>query len=125
MRATLTILVLTGLCALPALADDAALVSPPRRTVYLDGPADLARLHQVNPAHYARAQHILAAANRLCRPGAGQLLGAEGTRDLTCAAGLLLTSNPPKREIGFTLDDTHYIAIVTITDDPPRLIPAH
>jgi hypothetical protein len=63
---------LTGACAPPVLADE-ALTSPPRRTVYLDGPSDLARLRQANPAHYARAERILAEANQLCRPGPGEL----------------------------------------------------
>jgi hypothetical protein len=37
---------------------------------------------------------------------------------------LLLTSNPPKRALTFTLDNTRYVAIVTITADRPRLMPA-
>jgi hypothetical protein len=123
MRTTLVILALTGLCATSALADETTLASPPSRTVYLDGPADLARLREVNPGHYARAERILAAANQLCRPGPGRLLGTLGARELECAAELL-TSNPPKRRLTFTLDDTRYIALATITDDPPRLIPA-
>ena len=126
MRTTLTVLTLTAICATtPALTDEAAVPAPPSRTVYLDGPADLARLRRANPGHYARAERILAAANRLCRPGPGRLLEGLGARDLTCAADLLLTSNPPKRQLEFTLDDTRYIALATITDDPPRLSPAH
>jgi hypothetical protein len=41
-------------------------------------------------------------------------------RDLSCAM-LLLASNPPKREFFFTLDHTHYVAIVTITAERPWL----
>jgi hypothetical protein len=37
---------------------------------------------------------------------------------------LLRTSNPAKREITFRLDDTKYIALVAMTDDPPRLVAA-
>ena len=72
MRATLTlgILVMTGACA---IADEAPLTTPPSRTVYLNGPSDLARLRQVNPSHYARAERVLAAAYHLCRPGPGEL----------------------------------------------------
>jgi hypothetical protein len=33
---------------------------------------------------------------------------------------LLLTSNPPKRALSFMLDGTRYVAIVTITADPPH-----
>ncbi len=120
MRSILLILALTGACASVALADE-GFTSPASRTVYLDGPSDLARLQKANPAHYARAEKILAQANQLCRPGAGQLHAVVGARDLKCAASFLRTSNPAKLQITFTLDDTHYVALVAITDDPPRL----
>ena len=125
MRATLLILALAGAgaCA-AALADDVQLTSTGGKTVYLDRPSDLARLRKVNPAHYARAERVLAAANRLCRPGPGQLQEVTGAQDLTCAGSLLSTSNPPKWQITFRLDDTRYVALVVITDDPPRLTPA-
>jgi hypothetical protein len=35
-----------------------------------------------------------------------------------------MTSFPPKRLVSFTLDDTHYRTIVTITDAGARLMPA-
>ena len=121
MRPILLILALAGGCA-AVLADD--LTTPSRQTVYLEGPSDLARLREVNPAHYASAERVLAAANRLCRPGPGQLREVVGAQDLKCADSLLRTSNPPKWEITFRLDDTRYVALVVITDDPPRLTPA-
>ncbi len=113
-----------GLGAISALAMQVATAFP-GNTVYLSGPADLARLRATNPAHYARAEKIMAAANELCRPGAGAVSHARfQARDVSCADMLLRTSNPPKRQINFTLDDTHYIALVVITDDPARLVPA-
>lgn len=123
MRLTFLILVLTFGCA-AVLADDATLTTPASRTVYLDGPADLARLRQSNPPHYARAERVLAAANHLCRPGPGQLQEVAGVQDVKCAGFLLRTSNPPKWQITFRLDDTRYVALVVVTDDPPRLTPA-
>jgi hypothetical protein len=94
------------------------------RTVYLDS-RGLEELRSSNPDHYARAQRILAAANHLCRPHLPEVYLAQfGARDFSCAPMLLLTSLPPKREIGFRLDHTRYIARVVVTDDPPRLVPA-
>ena len=94
------------------------------RTVYLDA-RGLEELRSTNPDHYARAQRILAAANHLCRPRVPEVYRAEfGVHDLSCAPMLLLTSLPPKWEIGFRLDHTRYIARVVVTDDPPRLLPA-
>ena len=92
--------------------------------VYLDGPSALARLEASNPEHYARAERILASANHLCRAGAAEMqyAGAD-EHSFTCGA-FLKTSNPPKRQISFRLDDTRYVALVTITDDAPKLVPA-
>jgi hypothetical protein len=116
MRATLLLLALGVGGATPALADDP--------TVYLEGPSDLARLRQANPGHYARAERILAEANQLCRPGLGRLEAVAGASELRCESALLRTSNPPKMEVHFRLDAVRYVALVTITDDPPHLTPA-
>ena len=94
-------------------------------TVYLDA-RGLEQLRETNPNHYARARRILAAANYLCRPRAPDLyLARFGAQDLSCAPMLLQTSNPPQWRIGFRLDRTRYVASVFLTDDPPRLLPAH
>jgi hypothetical protein len=98
----------------------------PDKVVYLDGAADLSELRATNPDHYARAQRVLGAAGELCRPKPGDVSFARlNARNVSCTRMLLKTSNPPKRVISFTLDDTRYIALVVVTDDPPRLVPAH
>jgi len=85
----------------------------------------LAELRAANPVHYARAQKILAAANQLCRPTTGKVEYAKfDAKNISCIRSLIKTSNPPKRELSFRLDDTRYIALVTLTDDPPRLVAA-
>jgi hypothetical protein len=92
--------------------------------VYLDDAA-LAALRTANPGHYARAQKILSAANQLCRPTAGEVEYAKfDAKNIACARSLIKTSNPPKRQISFRLDSTEYIALVTLTDDPARLVAA-
>jgi hypothetical protein len=93
--------------------------------VHLDGAASLAKLRATNPGHYVRARKILAAANQLCRPTTGELENANfDAKNISCIRSLVKTSNPPKREISFRLDDTQYVALVTLTDDPPRLVAA-
>jgi hypothetical protein len=94
------------------------------RIVYLDGPASLARLKETDPAHYPRVQQILAAADVLCAPGPATVHDAGRPSGARCEAMLLRTSYPPKRQISFTLDDTHYVALVVLTQDIPQLIPA-
>jgi hypothetical protein len=125
MRVTVVALALSLASAVPALADDVTVQPAPRHHIYLWGPGDLGRLRATNPNHYARAEKILAAADRLCRPGAGRLQFTEaGGKDVSCYGMLLRTSNPPKLEVDFTLDDTRYSALIAVTDDPPRPIPA-
>jgi hypothetical protein len=91
--------------------------------VHLNGPADLAQLRQSNPAHYARAVKIIDSANELCKPHAAEVERTKA-KNVSCSEMLLRTSNPAKREIEFRLDDTTYIALVAMTDDPPRLVAA-
>jgi len=91
--------------------------------VYLNGPDDLAQLRQSNPSHYQQAVRIMGAANELCRPHAGEFELTK-SKDVSCSQVLLRTSNPAKREITFRLDSTKYIALVAVTDDPPRLVAA-
>jgi len=97
----------------------AVVFKPP---VHLNSASDLAQLRKTNPDHYARAVRLMNNANRLCKPGAPKLQNADG-RNISCAM-LLLTSNPPKRELSFTLDNTPYVAIVRVTADRPYLMDA-
>lgn len=94
--------------------------------VRLDSEADLEQLRKTNPAHYAQAMRIMAAANQLCRAQAPETVMVKfHAHNISCANMLLRTSNPPKRQINFQLDKTFYTALVTVTDDPPRLVQAH
>ena len=91
--------------------------------VHLNGPEDLAQLRATNFRHYQQALKIMGAANELCRPHAGKIDHPDA-KDVSCTQMLLRTSNPAKRDLRFRLDNTTYIALVTLTDDPPRLVAA-
>ncbi len=124
MRSALCSVVLCLLGTVPAWGE-AVPAQPLKPPIYLSGAADLDRLRAANPDHYARAERILAAADRLCRPGRGEIQFAVfNVRDLQCSRMLLKTSNPPKFQLSFRLDETRYIATVTVTDSPPRLVHA-
>jgi hypothetical protein len=113
-----------GVALLIATLGSAA-AKEPRRVVYLSGPSALAELQKSNPAHYARAQRILAAAPGICAAGPAEVHFARfGASDLSCASMILMTSYPPKQELAFTLDDTRYIAHVVVGDWAPRFYPA-
>jgi hypothetical protein len=114
-----------GVCGMVAVVGASAWAATPGGdgVVRLDGPAALAELRAKNPTHYALATRIMAEANHLCKSVAGQLQHTQPD-DASCTGVLLSTSNPPKRQITFRLDQTVYIATVTVTDDPPRLVAA-
>jgi hypothetical protein len=116
---TLAVLVCSAsVCWADEPADTVAFQPP----IHLDSAADLEQLRKTNPDHYARAVRLMNRAAQLCEPGAPQLQNIDG-RDISCAMSLL-TSNPPKRALSFTLDHTRYLTIVTITTDRPRLMRA-
>ena len=88
-----------------------------KRTVYLDHVV-LEELKKSKPEHYARAQSVMAAASELCAPNAARMWQALSVSNGDCSSMALKTSYPPKRQIGFQIDDTWYIALVTVTDAP-------
>ena len=94
-----------------------------KRTVYLDHVV-LEELKQSNPDHYARIQKVMAAASEICAPNAARQWAVANVQSADCSSMLLKTSFPPKREIGFQIDDTWYVALVTVRDAPARLIAA-
>lgn len=123
--ALLTLLVIISANIARAESPRVRITPPPTHTVYLDGVSDLDQLRKSNPEHYARAQRILAAADYLCTPGPPRTeFAAASARGVSCSALFLRTSNPPKFTLNFVLDDTRYIALVTVTYDPPRATPA-
>jgi hypothetical protein len=115
MRATILTVCLYS--ASLAWADSGIVFNPPVR---LDTQQELDNLRAANPSHYARAKRLIAAANTLCPPGHPRVQSTElSSKRLKCG-DLFLTSNPPQREISFTLDGINYAALVRVTADPPK-----
>jgi hypothetical protein len=94
------------------------------QTVQLLTSADLEKLRSSNPDHYQRAEKLMAAANKYCPIGEPTVQSADIRSNQIACGHLDMTSNPPKREIAFTLDGTHYIAWVTLTASPAKPMPA-
>jgi hypothetical protein len=96
------------------------------KSVFLNTDDALARLQQSNPRHYAIARRILAAANEICDAAKTDVIPVKfAGQDVFCAQGFWLTSNPPKRHLQFQIDDTRYLALVTVPDKGAKLEPAH
>jgi len=111
-----------SLCA--AAACYASDTTPADQTIRLFTPADLEKLHSTNPDHWRRAEKLIAAANQYCPVGTPKTQSADLRSNQVNCGHLDMTSNPPKREITFNLDGTHYVALVTLTASPAKPVPA-
>jgi hypothetical protein len=110
--------------AISCVATPLAAGPAPPAVVYLNGPKSLSALQRANPGHHARAERIIAAANELCQLGLPESYFARfEAREISCADMILKTSNPPKKELSFTLDHIRYVALVAITDLAPKRVP--
>jgi|SRR5690606_13833536 len=118
MRTTSAALLTAFLCTSAASGAD----RDEKSVVWLLGPEALAELEQTNPAHHERAVKIIAAAADLCRPSVSATYYVQfQEHEVSCSESLLLTSNPPKRRLSFELDDTRYVALVTVPNSAGKL----
>jgi hypothetical protein len=95
-------------------------------TVDLNRPGALDALRASDPERYDQVSRILQVAERTsCRYVGPALFKAAGLDVQQAECGvLLLTSLPAKRHVTFTIDDTHYVAIVSMQDSVGFLLPA-
>ena len=92
-------------------------------SVDLDAPGALEVLQQTNPAHYATVRTILAEV--FLRPDAEvpRWLQASFNARGVFYQPIVLTSDPPKRRLSFTLDDTRYVVVITLTNVTGPVVP--
>lgn len=90
------------------------------RTVYLDSVV-LEEIKKSNPERYARIRGVMASASEMCQPNAARTWALADVQPAGCSSMFLKTSYPPRREIGFQIDDTWYIAHVIVRDAPALL----
>jgi hypothetical protein len=88
-----------------------------KRTVYLNHVV-LEELKKSNLERYARVRAVMGAASELCGANAGRQWAVANGQSTSCSGMTLKMSFPAKREIGFLVDDTWYIALVTVRDKP-------
>jgi hypothetical protein len=107
---TLGKLLVLAACIAPAWAQASV--------IRLDSPGALEAIEAGNPDHHRRIVGILEAAQEMpCdRRGLERAAVSYHARDARCSLGLL-TSYPAKRRLSFVLDDTAYVATVTVRAD--------
>lgn len=94
-----------------------------RPPVNLNKPGALEALEQSNPTHYEKVRQILEGI--LKQPDAavpGWIQTNFDARNVNYAP-ILMTSDPPKRRLSFTLDEARYEAVVTLTNVRAAVVP--
>ena len=118
MRSVIVAIVLSA----AALANAAGTSDQP---IDLNRPGTLEHLQQQRPKHYEAITEVLRVVERVpCKAHEIETLKARfDVREMACNF-LLMTSDPPKRRLSFTLEGTSYVAVVTLKDTNARAIPA-
>ncbi len=117
MRAILTLIF--------CMAAGVQAATPAPGVVDLTKPGALEQVARENPEHYRQIVEMIRIAEQLSCEKAVKLYHANfKARDIDCVGLMILTSDPPKRRLGFTLDTTKYMTVVTIKTSGGKLIPA-
>ena len=93
--------------------------------VDLNEPGALDRLARNNPEHYSKVRKILAGVDEIPEQAVGRWMKAQFNATDVSYSPYLLTSNPPLKRLSFTLQTTRYQALLMLTDEGARLLPAH
>lgn len=91
-------------------------------TVNLNQPGVLKMLQYENPEHYRKIREILAGICNRPESRVPHWMQTKFNAHDVLYGPVLLTSLPPKKHISFTLDNTHYEALLTLTDSGPQII---
>src|SRR5262245_18575223 len=95
-----------------------------RRTVDLDAPGAMERVHATNPAHFGRIVKIVQGVVKQTDSAVpGWLRVNFDARDVNYRP-VAMTSYPPKRRLAFALDDTRYETVVVLTNVTGTVTPA-
>ena len=90
----------------------------------LDIPGNLAAVERDNPAHFAKIRRILAEVQEQRTQAVPSWMRTHFEARAVNYTDLLLVSYPPKKRLAFTLEETAYVALVTLTNFKPTAVPA-
>lgn len=93
--------------------------------VDLNRPGALKSLARENPAHYEKVSRILDHVVSMPVETVPGWIRTNFEGRNVLYTHLVLTSYPPKRTLSFMLDDTLYVARVTLTNFKPRVVTTH
>lgn len=88
------------------------------RTVNLGASGTIEELRRNNPVHYEKVRQIMAGLPE--RYDVEKWIRTSFNATNVQYTPLLLVTDPPKRRLSFTIDDTRYEALITTTNFPGR-----
>jgi hypothetical protein len=94
------------------------------QVIDLNQPGALEKLKVERPEHYRAITQVLRVVERVpCQNEEVRSLEARfDIRDMACNF-TMMTSAPPKRRLGFTLEGTNYVVVVTLKDTDGHTVP--
>jgi hypothetical protein len=113
--------------AVPVLLWVVAVASADSATAIIDlnKPGVLEALQSSDPTHYQKVREILDGVVQQSDNGVPRWIQTNfDGRDVKYGP-VLLASDPPKKHLSFTLDDTRYKALVTLTNFRVKRIPSN
>ena len=120
MRTALALFVLAMLATVGLAA--AAPITP-TRSIDLDRPGAMEALEQANPVHHEKVLKIVEGIVRQPDAAVPRWIAVNFNGSGVDYAPVVMTSHPPKRRLSFTLDDTRYVTIVTLTNVRGNVVP--
>jgi hypothetical protein len=91
-------------------------------SVDLNQPEALGRLARDNPFHFAMIRRILAGVDTVPENTVVRWMKAQFNATDVTYSPVLLTSEPPRKQLTFTLETTHYSAVLSLTPEGARLV---
>ena len=91
-------------------------------TVDLNQPRALERVARENPFHFAMIRRILAGVDTIPEHAVGRWMKAQFNATDVTYSPVSLTSDPPKKQLTFTLETTRYSALLSLTPEGARLV---
>src|SRR6266480_3222360 len=119
LRLIVTALVLSLTTMRPLYADE----TRSSRYVNLNVEGAIEQLRLSNPAHYEKIGNIIEGLSRQPHAQVERWLRTSFQAKDVSYSDILLTSEPPQRDLSFVLDDTLYSARVTLSRNKARIYP--
>lgn len=113
-------------CVSEQLNSDATITAPNvaggqgRQRIDLDEPGELATLRRSNPEHFAKIEEILTSIQQRRVEEVPSWLQTDFDASNVDYTSVILITDPPKRRLALTLDDTRYRMTLIVTEDQAR-----